>query len=143
MLLPLKLQNRILQPVNFLGILQRRFYDPFVGGAFDLPPMVPSIVFGPDCFNEYRYNAYTRPLRVYRLLMETVGQERFLAALQEYIRRWRGKHPTPYDFFFAFNEVLGEFELVPAAVVHRIYRARSGHRQCAKRRRPAADHHDQ
>ncbi len=34
--------------------------------------------------------------------------ELFLNALQEFINRWNGKHPTPYDFFFTFNEVTGK-----------------------------------
>ncbi|MCK7521667.1 MAG: hypothetical protein MZV64_30270 [Ignavibacteriales bacterium] len=37
-----------------------------------------------------------------------LGDEIFLKALQEYINRWNGKHPTPYDFYFTFNEVTGE-----------------------------------
>jgi len=28
--------------------------------------------------------------------------------LKEYINRWTGKHPLPYDFFFTFNDVAGE-----------------------------------
>jgi aminopeptidase N len=28
--------------------------------------------------------------------------------MQEYIRRWNGKHPIPYDFFNTFNNYLGK-----------------------------------
>ena len=107
MFLPLELQNSILQ-TDVLSAMMPRFYYPFVGGEFDIPPMVPSIVFGTDCFNEYRYSSYSRSSSAYKRLMELVGRKRFLTALQKYIHRWRGKHPTPYDFFFSFNDILGE-----------------------------------
>ncbi|PKK35636.1 hypothetical protein BWI96_16180 [Siphonobacter sp. SORGH_AS_0500] len=37
-----------------------------------------------------------------------LGQEKFKATLQEYMARWNGKHPMPYDFFFSFNDALKE-----------------------------------
>ncbi len=107
MLLPLELQNRILKK-DISVVLGASLYEPFVGGEFDIPPMVPSIIFGPDCFDEYRYNVYARPFVAYKLLMQMTGKRHFLAALQEYIHRWRGKHPVPYDFFFSINDALGE-----------------------------------
>ena len=37
-----------------------------------------------------------------------VGERRFLAALREYGARWRGRHPTPWDFFHSMNVSLGQ-----------------------------------
>jgi aminopeptidase N len=37
-----------------------------------------------------------------------LGDQLFLRALKEYINRWTGKHPTPYDFFFTFDDVTGQ-----------------------------------
>jgi aminopeptidase N len=37
-----------------------------------------------------------------------VGGERFLSAYREFIRRWEGKHPTPFDLFYTMNDVLDE-----------------------------------
>jgi aminopeptidase N len=37
-----------------------------------------------------------------------LGDELFTKTLQEYMRRWNGKHPIPYDFFYSFNDVLKE-----------------------------------
>jgi aminopeptidase N len=37
-----------------------------------------------------------------------LGDELFVKALQEFIIRWEGKHPTPYDMFFTFNDVTGQ-----------------------------------
>jgi aminopeptidase N len=33
-----------------------------------------------------------------------MGDAVFKKALQEYMKRWNGKHPTPYDFFFTFED---------------------------------------
>jgi aminopeptidase N len=37
-----------------------------------------------------------------------LGEDLFQKCLKEYINRWQGKHPTPYDFFYTFNDVSGE-----------------------------------
>lgn len=34
-----------------------------------------------------------------------LGDQRFRAAYREYGRRWRGKHPSPWDFFYTVNDV--------------------------------------
>lgn len=52
--------------------------------------------------------AYYHPATAYHLLRIELGDELFLKALQTYIQRWKGKHPQPYDFFFTFNDVVGE-----------------------------------
>lgn len=39
---------------------------------------------------------------------EVLGQQRFDAALKEYVRRWAFKHPTPWDFFHTMENVAGE-----------------------------------
>lgn len=44
----------------------------------------------------------------YEGLKNYLGKEKFIQCLQEYYRRWEGKHPTPYDFFYTFNEISGE-----------------------------------
>lgn len=56
----------------------------------------------------YRNSAYNRPSIAYEILRDMLGDELFLETLQEYIYRWNGKHPTPYDFFFTFNDVTGQ-----------------------------------
>jgi hypothetical protein len=37
-----------------------------------------------------------------------VGDRRFREAYREYGKRWLNKHPTPWDFWNTFNEVLGQ-----------------------------------
>jgi aminopeptidase N len=107
MFLPEKFQERELGGFDIYEELKRRFYDPVAGSEFDLPPMIPSVTYGSDVFYYYRYVSYARPYLAYRFLQQMMGND-FLPAFREYIRRWEGKHPMPYDFFFTFNDVSGE-----------------------------------
>lgn len=56
----------------------------------------------------YRQASYDKSFIANYYLFKYLGEERFLACLQEYIGRWEGKYPIPYDFFFTFNDVSGE-----------------------------------
>ena len=40
-------------------------------------------------------------------LRALLGDSLFLRAYREYGRRWRGKHPQPYDFWNSFEDVAG------------------------------------
>ena len=42
------------------------------------------------------------------MLRDMWGEERFRDVIQEYMRRWNGKHPTPWDFFNTLEDVTGE-----------------------------------
>ena len=44
----------------------------------------------------------------YMLFTEMIGEDEFLFALKEFIKRWQGKHPTPFDFFYTMNDALHE-----------------------------------
>lgn len=82
-----------------------RSYESMAGTENDIPPMVLSIHL---TGSPYRNAAYNRPGLAYMFLRDFMGDELFNKALKEYISRWNGKHPLPYDFFFTFNEVAGE-----------------------------------
>ncbi len=56
----------------------------------------------------YRLHAYVRSAAAYAMLKDLLGDEKFSLALKEYMNRWHGKHPIPYDFFFTFENVLKE-----------------------------------
>ena len=71
--------------------------------------------------NSSLYNAYTqiddqneqyqymvKPVVPLLLFSDMVGEERFLSAYRKFIRRWEGKHPTPFDLFLTMNDVLDE-----------------------------------
>lgn len=53
-------------------------------------------------------NAYGKPALGYLALKEMLGDALFRKALHEYMTRWNGKHPTPWDFFNTFNDATGQ-----------------------------------
>ena len=52
-------------------------------------------------------NAYEKPALAYLALKELMGDKAFKASLHEFITRWNGKHPLPWDMFNTFNDYLG------------------------------------
>jgi hypothetical protein len=83
-----------------------RNYAAFAGSENELPPMIPTYIF--NDYTTQRMAAYTRPAVAYHLLRQELGDEVFGSALREYMRRWQGKHPMPYDFFATFDAVSGQ-----------------------------------
>jgi hypothetical protein len=77
-------------------------YSRYAGTSNEMPMMVPSYFLKGY---EYYITSYYRPELAYRVLQNLLGRDLFLKGMQEYIRRWNGKYPSPYDFFFTFNEV--------------------------------------
>lgn len=53
-------------------------------------------------------NAYEKSALAYLALKDLMGDEAFKASLHEFIDRWNGKHPQPWDMFNTFNETYGE-----------------------------------
>lgn len=72
---------------------------------YDLPLMIPSSIISGVA---YRNNSYSKPATVYYILRDYLGDDLFKKSLKEYINRWAGKHPIPYDFFFTFNDMAKE-----------------------------------
>lgn len=58
--------------------------------------------------NNFYYQYYVKPVVAYLLFIDMIGRDEFKRAFHEFANRWRGKHPTPYDMFYTFNDVLGE-----------------------------------
>jgi hypothetical protein len=52
--------------------------------------------------------SYGKPALMLHTLRGIVGNERFYEAFREYAHRWAYKHPTPWDLFNTFEDVLGE-----------------------------------
>ncbi|NPA69005.1 MAG: M1 family metallopeptidase [Chlorobi bacterium] len=80
-------------------------YNKLAGNYNDVPLMISSNNVGR---NAYRFHAYNRPSVAFYLLYDYLGKEKFAKVLQLFTGRWHGKHPVPFDLFFAFNEVAGE-----------------------------------
>ncbi|MCS6928543.1 MAG: M1 family metallopeptidase [Saprospiraceae bacterium] len=82
-----------------------RNYADVAGTDADVPPMVLSRHLSSPA---YRIASYNRPQAAYFALYQMLGYERFHRCMTEYIQRWKGKHPQPFDFFFTWNDVAGE-----------------------------------
>ena len=78
-----------------------------LGNENELPPMIPTYIMTGDQ-NAVTIASYFRPALALELLKNMLGMELFTKCLREYMSRWNGKHPMPYDFFFTFNQVAGE-----------------------------------
>eukprot|EP01133_Synstelium_polycarpum_P004814 gene4814-5601_t len=52
----------------------------------------------------YGNNAYVKPSLAYLGMKDMLGDVLFKKALHEYMDRWNGKHPTPWDFFYSIND---------------------------------------
>ncbi len=71
----------------------------------DLPIITPSnILTGAGLGN----NEYGKPALGYLAMRDLLGDVLFKKCLQEYMNRWHGKHPTPWDFFYSFNDAAGK-----------------------------------
>ena len=61
--------------------------------------------------NAYDHVSYFKACVAYNMLKELLNTRKtglFKQALQEYMLRWNGRHPIPYDFFFTFDDIAGE-----------------------------------
>jgi len=83
-----------------------QYFSRTNGRELEMPPMVPSTLL--DNGFSYTIASYMRSATAYAMLQDLLGKDRFKLALQEYMRRWHGKHPLPYDFFFSFNSAANE-----------------------------------
>lgn len=81
-------------------------FSPGVSGTLgtisDLP-LITSTQFMDN--TNYGYASYPLPAFVYAMLHQHLGDALFKQCFQEYIRRWAKKSPTPYDFFYTFEQV--------------------------------------
>ena len=52
-------------------------------------------------------NEYGKAAIGYLAMRDLLGDETFKKCLQAYMARWHGKHPSPWDFFYTFDDVAG------------------------------------
>ena len=76
---------------------------PFNG--LDIPIITPSDSLSGNVIGR---NNYEKAALGYLALKELIGDAPFKAALHEFIARWNGKHPIPWDMFNTFNDVTGQ-----------------------------------
>jgi len=103
MLLPLKYQQKK-SGENKINESSQVF-SWYSGTVRQMPLMVPS-----HYITDYDYyvSSYYHSELAYYFLMDILGESMFKKCLKEYILRWKGKHPLPYDFFFTFENVSGQ-----------------------------------
>jgi aminopeptidase N len=75
---------------------------PFIAGSIYDRPLFSSTM-DESIFNR-RFLSYTKPAINLILLEELIGEEAFNKATTDFINTWKGKHPTPYDFFNVFKK---------------------------------------
>lgn len=56
----------------------------------------------------YGVASYIKPANILMTLRGVLGPELFQKAYRTYGRRWTYKHPTPWDFFYTFEDVTGQ-----------------------------------
>lgn len=53
-------------------------------------------------------NGYGKPALAYLALKDLLGDGLFKKSLHEFMDRWHGKHPTPWDMFYSFDNASGK-----------------------------------
>ncbi len=56
-----------------------------------------------DDGSAFNINSYPKPAFGYLYVKDMLGDSLFTKALHNYIEKWHGKHPMPYDFFNCMN----------------------------------------
>ncbi len=70
----------------------------------DLPIITPADVLKDAAYGN---NAYGKPALGYLALKDLLGDTLFRKGLHEFMNRWHGKHPLPWDMFNTFNDATG------------------------------------
>jgi hypothetical protein len=102
--LPQEFQTKYSNDIDTRERNVNRYLD-YSGTLLDVPLMVQSHQLRSP---SYRIAAYQKAACTYDILKDILGEELFKKTLKEYIKRWNGKHPTPYDFFNTFSNVSGQ-----------------------------------
>jgi hypothetical protein len=77
-------------------------FSKWAGNEMDIPLIHPSILTREPHLSMM---SYYKPALAYEMLESALGEELFAKGLKEFIHRWNGKHSTPWDFFYTFEDV--------------------------------------
>jgi hypothetical protein len=100
--------QNMLDSVNDFKEWNIKRYLTYAGTEDDLPIIIPSYNMAEDA---YDHVSYFKTAVAYNMLKEMLDMRKpglFKSALKEYMVRWHGKHPSPYDFFFTIDNAAGE-----------------------------------
>ncbi len=82
--------------------VNRWIHDP--SSAEDLPIITPSS----ELRAGYGNNSYGKASLSYLALQDMLGDDLFKKSLHEYMARWHGKHPIPWDYFNSMSSASGQ-----------------------------------
>jgi hypothetical protein len=102
---PRQYSEIFLNEYDHLNYVKRYLRGYQSSGEQDLPLIIPSNNLTGSVLG---INSYGKSYLAMFELQKYLGDELFIKALKEYINRWSRKHPLPYDFFYTFNDVIGE-----------------------------------
>lgn len=104
-MLPAQYMKTVAPSTDRLAKYTQQLGQYIFGNLSDLPIAVPTYT-----LSSFTYfgGSYSKPALAYYYLQQELGKELFQKTLQAYIHRWKFKHPTPYDFFFTFNDASGK-----------------------------------
>jgi len=71
----------------------------------DLPIITPANVLSGAALGN---NEYGKAALGYLAVRDLLGEASFKKVLHEFMARWNGKHPTPWDMFYTFNDASGK-----------------------------------
>lgn len=69
------------------------------------PPLMVETYSIPKTYGTISYDISSQS---YHALLHLLGKDMFDKCMQAYMDRWKYKHPSPYDFFFTFNDISGQ-----------------------------------
>jgi hypothetical protein len=77
-------------------------FSKWAGNEMDIPMILPSVLSRDPHLSMM---SYYKPALAFEMLRSALGDELFKECLKEFISRWNGKHPTPWDMFYTFEDV--------------------------------------
>ena len=81
------------------------YYNRFSGEEVEAPLMIPSHLLSGY---SYHHQAYFRSSVALYILEDYLGKETFRESIRVFIDRWKGKHPTGFDFIYTIEDIAGE-----------------------------------
>ena len=99
--MPKKIQKE-LEPEFDVTMNNTRVFSYYSGRESEPAVMTPTYYLDA---NIYFFLNYGKAEQALSMLELELGEELFKESLQEFMNRWKYKHPTPYDFFNTFNDV--------------------------------------
>ncbi|MCU0342496.1 MAG: M1 family metallopeptidase [Ignavibacterium sp.] len=76
-------------------------FSKWAGNEMDIPMILPSILSRDPHLSIL---SYYKSALAYEMLKSALGEKLYAEGLKEFIARWNGKHPTPWDFFYTFED---------------------------------------